>query len=64
MTEDYCARPLSFSCAENVLQRGEKLEDVLEKTDKLDSNASVFRYSSDGLERHTLAHVSLCKSNL
>lgn len=34
----------SSSPAENVLQRGEKLEDVLEKTDKLNNNASVFRY--------------------
>jgi len=36
---------------ENVLQRGEKLEDVLDKTDKLNTDASTFRKSSRKLRR-------------
>jgi len=36
---------------ENVLQRGEKLEDVLDKTDKMNANASTFRESSRKLRR-------------
>jgi hypothetical protein len=34
-----------------VLQRGEKLEDVLDKTDKMNANASTFRESSRKLRR-------------
>lgn len=47
--------PAGFSLpsifSENVLQRGEKLEDVLDKTDKMNANASTFRESSRKLRR-------------